>query len=38
MFVQAMEAATERCLSPRKRGRRKKAGDDKQSALAFAEE
>ncbi len=34
-FVRAMEAETQRCLAPLKRGRRKKVNDKRQVALAF---
>ena len=34
-FVQAMETATQRCLTPLKRGRRKKMKDERQAALLF---
>lgn len=37
-FVAAMEAATQRCLTPQKRGRRKKPADNRQAALAFDRE
>jgi len=36
-FVAAMETATQRCLTPQKRGRRKKARDDSQGVLRFSE-
>jgi hypothetical protein len=34
-FVQAMETITQRCLIPRKRGRRKKVKDERQGVLSL---
>ena len=34
-FVRAMETATQRCLTPLKRGRRKRTENDRQRTLAF---
>ena len=34
-FIQAMEETTQRCLTPRKRGRRSRTEGDKQGALVF---